>query len=469
MATLNRRYIQQLLSSPEPEFKRVGMQQLIGGLPDTSDVALDYLVQCPDEEADVFSKNLRRHLPFLRPGFATPPQATTASFDLFSSTQKSMEVFLASLRRLLAEGSVSQPERLLKRLSGFPGIAREVQQLVGEFWGAAQKQAYVTLVWQAQKNFVQRQLMLFVSYACNLHCSYCFARGRQEADIPLKKALSIFDWAQGNGVTTLTFCGGEPTIYPQFPTLLDELRTRGLKTYFATNLLAAHGVLERLQPPVVDALIVHVAHRDTYKEHQWSAFQKNMGMVVQQEVPIALRINLYAKNHDWSHLFRLAEKFGLQEVHLALTFPDSQARNRCVQVKDFAAFIPAVLQLIESLHHAGLRTVFSKPLPLCLFPESMRYEMLSCRNYPSTCSLFMDEYTHNVCISPEGNVSPCLALLDISRPFSQFHNWEELATFCRSKTLPLLKQPLLPQCSACFLFARHLCQGACLGHKRTCY
>ena len=188
--------------------------------------------------------------------------------------------------------------------------------------------------------------------------------------------------------------------------------------------------------------------------------------MLQQSVSLALRVNMYTGDHDWSQLFDLAKKFDLKDVQLALTFPNARANNQFVQVDEFKVLIPAVIQFMNSCERSGLRVVFSKPLPLCLFPESLQYDLLHRGKYAPTCSVFMDQYTHNVCISPGGNVSPCLARLDISKPFSQFQNWDDLSSFCQMEILPLLSQPLLEQCSECFLFERRLCQGACLGHKK---
>lgn len=470
MATLSIKHIQQLLASPEPEFKHVGIQQLIAGLPDTSRVAIEYLTECQEDDVPLISENLRKYLPFLRSSFAPPKQPDSSlPLMLFDQVRVNMEVFFTSLQCVMKELNVSQQERFLKRLTEFPGIAGEVQKLVRKFWGAAPEHVFDALVKKTQKGFVKRQLMLFVSYTCNLECPYCFARKMKEPDMSLPQASRIFDWAQKNEVSTMTFCGGEPTIYPYFPVLLDELKERGLRSYFATNLLFGAGVLEKLQPSVVDALIVHVAHPDIYKGRQWTIFQENLKAVLQQGVSVAMRINIYARNHDWFHLFALAENFALKEVQLALTFPNSNANNRFVKVDEFTSLIPAVTQLMETFENAGLRVAFSKPLPLCLFPESMQYEMLLRREYSPACSVFMDGYTHNVCISPGGNVSPCLALLNIARPFSQFQNWDDLSSFCHSEILQLLVQPFLRQCSSCFLFHRRLCQGACLGHKKFDY
>ena len=133
----------------------------------------------------------------------------------------------------------------------------------------------------------------------------------------------------------------------------------------------------------------------------------------------------------------------------------------------FLLFLPGFFSdaSSKSIYHL-LEDASNLNSTLCLFPDSMQYEMLYNQKYSPTCSVCMDGCTHNVCISPAGNVSPCLALLDIARPFSQFRNWNDLSTFCRSEILQILRQPLLEQCPECFLFAHGLCQGACLGHKK---
>jgi hypothetical protein len=72
MQLINQNQINQLLYSKEPEFKSIGIQQVLIGLPDTSRLALEYLARCDEDDLNPLAENLRRHLPFLRECFGPP-------------------------------------------------------------------------------------------------------------------------------------------------------------------------------------------------------------------------------------------------------------------------------------------------------------------------------------------------------------------------------------------------------------
>lgn len=465
MELMNQNQISQLLYSPEPEFKSIGIQQVLTGLPDTSRIALEYMARCHENDLNLLAANLPRHLPFLRECFGPPRNSGKKNFAYFDDIQADMEVFHLALSKVIQELEPNLRQDFLNRLAGFQGVGGETRELIREQWGDKPAAAFDSSLQKARSKLMERQLMIFPTYTCNLSCPYCFAKGLKEKDMPLEKVIQLIDWAQQNGATKITFCGGEPTIYPHFPEVLDETKKRGLRTYFATNLLLGPGVLERLKPDLVDALIVHVAHRDTYKGSQWQAFMNNVKKVLEQGVSQSMRINMLDKNCDFSHMFELTDRFGLKEVQFALAFPGVTGNNQFINLENFRSIIPSVVQLMKECTDSGLKFSLSKPIPLCLFLEPDRYWMIRRIEYPLSCSVFADVCTHNACISPAGNVSPCLGLMDIMKPVEGFSNWDDLSEYCTAEIMPLLYKPLFEHCPDCFLYERRLCQGACLSHK----
>lgn len=462
---MNQKQVRNLLLSPEPEFKDLGIQQLLIGLPDTCQLALEYLAQCEAKHLDALTENLRRHLPFLRNCFGPPRNAGKRSYEYFTRTHTEMEAFLEALRAVMIDIEAPDRKNFLKRMAGFTGIEEEIHDLTGELWSHELSEYFNLNANRTKNDKMARQFMIFLSYTCNLSCPYCFAKGRKEPDLPLNRVIKIIEWAQENGAKKITFCGGEPTIYSEFPTILDEIQDRELKTYFATNLLGRLEVLDKLNPEVVESLIVHVAPMDAYKEKQWNSFSDNVRKVRDKGVHQAMRINMFKKNCDFTHVFHLAEKYGLNEIQFALTFPALNEDNRFIPLREFRSMIPEVMELMRACEDTDLRFVLSKPIPLCLFAEDDRDHLIHRIEFSPACSAFADGCTHNACISPTENVSPCLGLLDITRPFSEFNYWNDLSSFCSQEILPLLDRPLFDHCPDCFLFERRLCQGACLSHK----
>lgn len=441
------------------------MQQVVAHLPETSRVAIECLAVCESRTAELIGENLRRRLPFLRPCFGPPRGTGKSEYSYFDNLRKELEAFLGVMRELIVDFSSGGRENILRRIASFPGISVELNKVVGDLWGDQARQCLCKYQQRAEKTMVERQFMIFPSYRCNLNCEYCFAKGLPSTEMSFERVMEIIDWSLEEGAQKLTFCGGEPTVYPHFSKVLEGLRDRGVTTYFATNLLGSDQVIDSLRTDVVESLIVHVTQKKAYTEQQWQRLASNLAKLHARVMTQGFRINMHRLDCSYEHIFQLAEQIGLKEIQFALTFPAATFDNSYVKIEQFKTFIPAVIDLMRKCEDADYRFLFSKPLPLCLFGPELGNEMIRKVEYPPTCSVFLDGFTHNACVSPWGDVSPCLALMDIKKSISEFESWDDLSLFCREKLVPLLDAALFDHCQDCFLFERRLCQGSCLGHK----
>jgi len=73
-----------------------------------------------------------------------------------------------------------------------------------------------------------------VTRYCNAACGFCLAPPdgtHPDADTLVHR----LDWVFSHGVRTVHFCGGEPTIHPALPQLIDHVHARGGKSRLTTN------------------------------------------------------------------------------------------------------------------------------------------------------------------------------------------------------------------------------------------
>jgi MoaA/NifB/PqqE/SkfB family radical SAM enzyme len=69
---------------------------------------------------------------------------------------------------------------------------------------------------------------------CNLRCTHCYVSSNND-DAPLATLRKVADGAHGLGSADLHFTGGEPTLHPRFPEIVDILRHRGLRFTLVSN------------------------------------------------------------------------------------------------------------------------------------------------------------------------------------------------------------------------------------------
>jgi hopanoid biosynthesis associated radical SAM protein HpnH len=102
-------------------------------------------------------------------------------------------------------------------------------------------------------------LMLEPLYTCNLACIGCAIErhtGKLADRLPLADCLRAVDQC---GAPTVSICGGEPTLYPELPALIDGIVGRSRHIYLCTNgLLLDSPVFGRIAPRKRLTINVHL-------------------------------------------------------------------------------------------------------------------------------------------------------------------------------------------------------------------
>src|SRR5207253_5759321 len=92
-------------------------------------------------------------------------------------------------------------------------------------------------------------LMLEPLYTCNLACLGCSIErhtGKLSDRVSLEKCLQAAD---ESGAPVVSICGGEPTIYPELPALIQGLIDRGRYIFLCTNALLLDTKVFDVIPP----------------------------------------------------------------------------------------------------------------------------------------------------------------------------------------------------------------------------
>lgn len=102
-------------------------------------------------------------------------------------------------------------------------------------------------------------LMLEPLYTCNLACLGCAVErhtGKLKDRLPVSACLQAVDDCGAPGVS---ICGGEPTVYPELPELVDGIIARKRHIYLCTNaLLLDQKVFDRIAPHKRLTINVHL-------------------------------------------------------------------------------------------------------------------------------------------------------------------------------------------------------------------
>ncbi|MEC3994821.1 radical SAM protein [Actinacidiphila sp. DG2A-62] len=85
-----------------------------------------------------------------------------------------------------------------------------------------------------------RLLWLDLTRTCQLHCDHCYNDSGPQGGhgtMTRENWFSVLDQAAGHGITNVQFIGGEPTMHPDFPELVECALDLGLQVEVYSNLV----------------------------------------------------------------------------------------------------------------------------------------------------------------------------------------------------------------------------------------
>jgi radical SAM protein with 4Fe4S-binding SPASM domain len=281
---------------------------------------------------------------------------------------------------------------------------------------------------------------------CNNRCPACFNFfDRARSPLSVEEWQTVMDLIASHA-HRLKLTGGEPTLYPDFPALVQVIARCGIEFTVFTNgrWQDPHCLLDCLvAAPYFTGLLVslHGARAESHQAftHTPGSFEEttaNIGRAVERGVRVTLSTVLTTANlNELADMVALSQKLGARRVVFNrllgaqashLTLSDSQ--------------LIAATQTIERLRAAGLPVKHGTGIPQCLTPSS------------SNGCLAGVAY---VAIDPWGNVRPCTH----SRSMCGNLLRQPLDEIWHSTEMERFRSAIPPACHTCAAFAQ--CHGGC--------
>ena len=446
--------ISELLKSDDQHFRRIAYKSVIDEFNTHSSLFFNLLLE--DYDCEHIIDYAFQRFPSLNAGFdKTSPLDQNKEYRYFGRYFTDHKIFLNKLGEYISqENNKKLQEKLIARLNmTFKGVREDLTALYPQY----QKK-------HTQEDVSARQLMIFITGKCTLNCSYCFANNLQPKDMQLSEFEEILQWASANNITKISLCGGEPTFHVDFDKILFLIREYRFTTYFASNFTVDCTSLENFSKEVIDKIYIHITGQTLKSRQLKKMFLDNVMYSNEKGIPLTLRANISDINPEIDEWFNILYETGTNALNVALTFPN-RTNNKFIGKDSFEEYSSMLSHLITRSDEAGITLSFAKPVPLCIFEEQTQHYLLSKMNFRPTCNVHYQNYTNNICITPEMIFHPCLGITTSSLKFHKYISWNEVEIFSKNVIKPLLNKPLFPICADCFLFDRKLCQGGCLSYK----
>ncbi|MBX3056318.1 MAG: radical SAM protein [Anaerolineae bacterium] len=308
---------------------------------------------------------------------------------------------------------------------------------------------------------------LAISNVCNLNCPYCFAaaymsreNGAARPFITIDAFQQRLDFLERSHISQVRLIGGEPTLHPQFTTLVELARQRGF-----TILVFTHGLvrarplacLTALSPDDCLVLVNMNATRSGCEPDAAETAQREA--VIRQLGPRALLgFNIYRPQFDLQPLLALIQKANCRPaIRLGLAQPILNGDNACLHPKQYPAVGRQLAQFARHAAAVGVRLEFDCGFVRCMFgDEELALLQERGADVAWRCNPILD-------ISLDGRAIHCFPLTG------------RVETAVAAQDAPTLRQQLTTQtqayrlvgiyreCSFCPYKQQGAPQGACTG------
>lgn len=304
-------------------------------------------------------------------------------------------------------------------------------------------------------------LNLFINYDCNLSCDYCFAKNLGK-NHPLRIGEAEFErfckWLEKSRTHFLGILGGEPTVHPLMPQMLERLYSQGITVALFTNALYKDEELTQTISACTANIVVNCNDPGLYTKQQVNRRAHNLDALTKAGAHISFSKNFSPENVQYEYLLDYCRTYGVTNIRYDVSRPSGVGENRYFSLDGSREVADMLLRFVRECEENGILTGLDCPLPACLFePGDLEWLREHSMRFEAVCQPSLDVHT-------DLSVSYCLPLHRIMHPdvTETAGEWELLQHFA-SNVRPLREQlPAAPLgCGQCRKFGAQ-CQGGCL-------
>lgn len=255
---------------------------------------------------------------------------------------------------------------------------------------------------------------VFLTSACNRSCPYCFVTGSRRPGPTTNMSRSTFDsvvaFLKRSQVDEVRLFGGEPTLHPEFPWLLQRALTCGMRVTVFTNGMAPEVSLSALARAPHDRLRVLV-NINAPSEQTPAETEQQEAALRRLRSSAMLGFNIYRPDFSPDFLLERIEAFGLSRViRFGLAHPSVGKDNLRLHPRHYEAVGRRLTAFAMRAQRAGVHIAFDCGFVPCMFEGDDALSLLgkAAEDLGQRCNPLPDILT-------EGEFIPCYPLADTAR------------------------------------------------------
>jgi MoaA/NifB/PqqE/SkfB family radical SAM enzyme len=304
---------------------------------------------------------------------------------------------------------------------------------------------------------------LTISAVCNQHCPYCFTSDHLGDSRVSQSFLEVsdfdarLDFLDRSDVDQARLLGGEPTLHPQFPKLVELARARGKKVVVFTNGLMPEESLACLEELSATECTVLVNVNDPSEAGE-ETFERQRATIRRLGKRALLGFNIYRPDFQPDFLLSLvAEADCKPAVRLGLAHPCLSGDNRYIHPNQYVAIGQKIVRFARDAAGSNVTVEFDCGFVRCMFSDEdlETLEALGA-DVGWRCNPILD-------VGVDGRVIHCYPLSRLgSLPLTPKTTAPALRSGFESLTRPYRQAGVFKECSTCPFKLSGTCPGGCL-------
>lgn len=309
---------------------------------------------------------------------------------------------------------------------------------------------------------------ILLTNICNRQCNFCFAgsriniaKGEKNNDLYMSrdKLRHIMQFQQRSGDRQLRLLGGEPTLHPEFISIVEEALAKKFHVHIFTNGIMKKGIADFLGglPAEHISLLCNISPQVKDTE---SKIKKRDYALHRLGEKAQVGMTLTEPEFDLTLLFEAIDTFGLRKhIRIGIAQPIVGRDNDFLSPADYRQTGKAIVDAARQCIEKDILIGFDCGLTLCMFDETeIGYLMKNTEGFIVRCGPILD-------IGSNLDVWHCFPLSEVLNvEMDAFENRNEMVEFYNKITKPYRTLGCMPECIQCVHLRRGQCSGGCLAH-----
>lgn len=192
---------------------------------------------------------------------------------------------------------------------------------------------------------------IMITKRCNLKCPYCFANefvNKNSTDMTINNFLQALDFIMTDTDENVGIIGGEPTIHPEFKTILEILieDDRVEHVTIFTNGINIDKYINQIVHPKF-SILINCNNPNDMGEESYKKMVENIDLLVNQfylKDRVTLGVNIYKEDFDYTYILDLLKQFKFDYLRTSISVPNTEELKNTDAVSYFMKMKEHVLK-----------------------------------------------------------------------------------------------------------------------------